>query len=410
LIDAESLTVNQGGGFYFFGGAGHFMATNAPRMISLTNSGLLSVGSTMILGADRTRPFSNIVNFGEVEAAGIRMRTAYFQNSGEFDIDNSFRVEAQVGKLEKGRVRAGVELWLEGNDLKMHQYTNDGLRSVILRATNSLADSGPGAGNLVRAGAGFHLPIKPRFGDLLGTRFVSSAAPGAAVDHSWGAADRGADVSGYSNNVAVGQLTVGGGIGSRLQFRGASPTGANGLYVDFLELQGESLAAFRNHRLDQVLGIAPNLTIYFAFANVPAEELSGQLGGRIQWVRDFVGPNSSIEIALPSGKTIRVNRALRESVVIDSDGDGLANGYDLTPFGDVVVEAVVTSEAPSRTVVRWTAAPLTTYHVEYATDVNGEWQTLATVTNSESNTRTVQVEDVPGAEGAARYYRVRYNP
>ena len=97
-------------------------------------------------------------------------------------------------------------------------------------------------------------------------------------------------------------------------------------------MNGFSLTSFNEGDLASTLQVDPNLTLYFAYANVPVEQLDGLLGGRLRWVRDFVGPNSGVAVALPSGRTIIVNRGLRESPTIDSDGDGIPNSIDEQPF------------------------------------------------------------------------------
>jgi len=69
-------------------------------------------------------------------------------------------------------------------------------------------------------------------------------------------------------------------------------------YVDQLELDDLSLSDYRNG-----LMIDPNLTIYFADVNGGlAEKLETRVPGRLVWVRDFAGPNST--------KMVRVSTAV----------------------------------------------------------------------------------------------------
>ena len=89
--------------------------------------------------------------------------------------------------------------------------------------------------------------------------------------------------------------------------------GGNALYVDVLDLS--NLLDYQNE-----LQINPDLVIYFAAAKlaftppftngVPQqteEYLDGQFEGRLRWVRDFAGPNSSIAV-VSNGVSILVNR------------------------------------------------------------------------------------------------------
>ena len=180
--------------------------------------------------------------------------------------------------------------------------------------------------------------------------------------------------------------------------------------MDVLTLNGSLLTAFNQNDLESALTIDPGLTIYFAYANVPAEELDGMLGGRLRWVRDFAGPVSGRDHALPSGRVIRVNRALLESHTIDSDGDGLVNAIDPVPFAEPELTVGLLTVEPQVALLSWAAAPLTAYVVEYSSDpLSGEWQVLGTASNPTDRVMILSVEDHDGGE-ANRYYRLRYEP
>ena len=177
-----------------------------------------------------------------------------------------------------------------------------------------------------------------------------------------------------------------------------------------LTLAGALQLAFDNGELDSTLTIDPNLTIYYAYANVPVEELDGKLGGRLRWVRDFAGPVSGRDHVLPSGRIIRVNRGLLESHTIDSDGDGLANAIDPTPFAEPELSVAVVSVDPQVTLLRWPAAPHAAYVLEYSSDPrSGEWHVLGSAVNPTDRVLLMSVEDTEGG-GANRYYRLRYEP
>jgi hypothetical protein len=83
-----------------------------------------------------------------------------------------------------------------------------------------------------------------------------------------------------------------------------------------------------------MMDIEEGYTVYFAASNIPAEILDGMYGGRLRWVRQYPGYYSSMPLYLVGvDKTIRVNRSFRQSILFDTDDDGTANGFDLTPFG-----------------------------------------------------------------------------
>src|SRR5207249_4216049 len=203
---------------------------------------------------------------------------------------------------------------------------------------------------------------------------------------------------------AIGHLTLEVAADWLLTFSG---TGANNaLYVDLLEIGPTALAS-----LQDAIQIDPNLTIYFAIANVPVEQLDGQLNGRLKWVSDFAGPNSSIDVLLPNGQTIQVNRALLESTTIDSDGDGIPNAFDLTPFDGVMILSTITilNFPPPTALITWQAAAETVYHVEYTTNPLGtNWQPLLIYKNTATKRGPVTVQDT--VNGEQRYYRVVYYP
>ncbi len=411
LLDAETVTLK--GDLTFSGGDGHFAVTNAPRLRFLTNEGYFYIANTANFGQDRAKPYSTFVNRGTVDANAMRVRSDYFENSGRIQADGAFALEGKLGKFQHGRLSAGADVTLAVNDLKLNQFTNQTSGSLILSVTNSLADSGWAAGNMLVPADGLVMLRKPQYGDLLGTAVQSTAPRFAWIEHQWAAEDRGATVDGFTNNVALGSLLLSAGQSGFQQLRGLNTQGRYALYVDYLEFQGYVLDAYRNGNLESVFEVDPNVTIYFAYApsSTPVEELDGALGGRFRWVRDFAGPRSSVDVLMPSGRTVRINKGLRESITIDSDGDGLANGYDPYPFAEPEVQAIVGTAPASKTTIQWMAAPQTTYVVEMTTDLAaGEWEVIATVANPEAFMRTLEAEDVLPEGVSSRYYRVRYNP
>jgi hypothetical protein len=270
---------------------------------------------------------------------------------------------------------------------------------------------------------GFNLQSKPPTGDLLGTTFqtVAPAVPSVEIDHTWAGADRGVSAAGYTNNTALGQLAL-----SSLSadpFFYFSGTGEqNGLYVDLLDL-----SALGTNYLNQI-AIDPSLVIYFAAARLsftppltngvgllPEEYLDGQFGGHLRWVRDFAGPNSSVAV-VSNGVTILVNRALRNSKIIDSDGDGTANFYDSAPFDHPLTltgALLQTNNPPAKMfLVSWTAAPNSVYRVEFTTNTaTGNWQLLSRYTNNTPAERVVSVWDTNVSQSnPRRFYRVGLGP
>lgn len=406
FVQGTSLTVN--GSLNLTGVLYDWVVTNAPNLLYFTNTGSFNIPNEAHFGDDRPSGYLTFINRGAINTYSANIRSAYVENGGQINAPGSVVIDAESAKLENGGIDVGYDVSINAAVLRLNrQIINADIGSLYLLVTNTLADTGGGASNVVTVHSGFHLPVKPAFGDLLGTRFVSSPLLFAESVHTWAGEDRGATVAGFSNNAAIGQLALSVGYDSLLTFAGASttPGETNALYVDYLELDA-SVAG----NLAATLNIAPNLIIYFANANVPVETLDGQFNGRLRWVRNFAGPNSSVPVVI-NGVVVMVNRALRESLQIDSDADGLANGYDPSPFDPVVFTVTPMPGPPPYAVISWRAAVDTIYTVEWATNFAlPAWQWLLTTNNPWPTNANISVRDPDPMGPGPRFYRVYYTP
>src|SRR5205823_103712 len=257
--------------------------------------------------------------------------------------------------------------------------------------------------------------------DLFGTTVQSTPATFALASHTWAASDGGASPAAFKDNAVIGRLVLNASPQSFLQFDAASANG-NALYVDFLDLEGPVQDAFNSDDLASVIGIGPGFVIYFADSNVSAEKLDGQIDGRIQWVKDFAGPNSSVDVLRLNGQTVKMNRPLRFSTTIDSDGDGVANAFDFYPLDDAEWNGTlpgsgfwtgvsVNNAGASRTVsLSWNATLVSVYHLEYTTNLSSpSWQPLMsyTIVAVPNGVVTILDQNLPPGE-TQRYYRARY--
>ena len=95
--------------------------------------------------------------------------------------------------------------------------------------------------------------------------------------------------------------------------------------------------------------------------------------GRLRWVKEYPGFLSSMPFyVIGVNKTIQVNRPFRQSVLHDTDGDGTANGYDLTPFGSGlpdIIESELVQKGLGRLKISWIGIPDSMYHIEYKDDL-----------------------------------------
>jgi hypothetical protein len=424
LIDAISFTLNGSitlSNTYFFNNHGDvviislndWVGTNAPHMKFFTNNGTLNIPSEGHFGDDLTTPYSAFVNNGTITSFGQTIKSDYVELNGQNNASANISVTAASAKIQ-GSLNAGADVEFFAGDLRfLHAGISAGSR-LDLTVTNTLSDAGGSSGNSFTVHDGFRLLRKPNSGDLLGTTINSIAPAFAEVDHVWAANDLGPSSAGFQNNAALGRLILTPG-----QFEASFPPlfffagtgGGNALYVDQLDLS--NLADYQNE-----IAINPDLVIYYASAKLnftppltngaaqlPEEYLDGQFGGHLRWVRDFAGPNSSVAV-IQNGTSILVNRAFRESLIIDSDGDGVPNGLDFFPFDSSLVAKLALAKPPMTAVLSWNGKANKVYSVEAASNnVSPVWTRVMYYTNSASNgTVTVQI---PVPAGSPRqFYRV----
>lgn len=414
-IAAEGLTVNSN--ISLGGPLVNWTADLTPGLRYLTNNGTVTIPNVAYYGGDYPagQQLLRLVNTGTLQAAAHEIACDEFQDAGTILNNNDLRVFANTAILDGAYENAGGAVNYYGNDYKLRNSRIVAARGFFINVTNSFSDSGAGANNLIELSDGFSLLRKPAYGDLLGTTFRSRAPQFTSVAHTWAGEDRGASKAGFKDNAAIGRLVLDSLPDGELRFgpptdgMGSPLPGNYGLYVDYLEF------ATNNVALDPeaYIVIEPGLNIYFGASNLGEEEIDGMFGGRLHWVKDYAGPASGVDVALRNGKTLHVNVGLVDSKTIDSDGDGLANGYDQYPFDDVLItDFKIISTEPYTTQLSWRAAAQTGYAAEYVTNlVAPKWTVFATATNAAPTIQTLTVTNVVSpADGGQRYYRVRYDP
>jgi len=439
LVDGQSLTLN--GNITFsqatidtsFGtvassSISDWVYTNAPNLLYFTNNGTLTLPGNGHFGDDGPVPYIAFVNLGSINAASISLDGGYFQNSGNLAAGGPLNMYGGTGKLENGQSTAGGAVQLACNNLKLNNYQLSAGSLLRLNVAGSLLDAGGVSSNLLSLHGGLNMLAKPLAGDLLGTTFQLLPPNFVAVDHVWAGLDRGVTANGYSNNVALGKLLLSPQTtdAARVPLFVFSGAGAqNGLYVDLLDFS--NLGTNWNLIQQQIVQIDPNLVVYYAAAKLgftpptnpagipmePEEFLDGQFGGHLRWVSSFAGPNSSVDV-VSNGVTIVVNKALRFSKIIDSNGNGIPNFYDPNPFNTVppVLSASILSagQPAGRSIaISWNALPNTLYHVEFSTSLPGaNWQPLSDYLSDSQTTQRATIWDTNAPVDVQRFYRVRY--
>ncbi len=404
LMDATDLTI--GGDF----SAPEFSSvTNFPNLTLLTNKGSIFTGSRDIHLGDQGSPKMEVIqNSGQIIASGQFYKTdrfvnrGFMTNSGQQEIG----IESKTLIMENGTMGSMGEVMLKTEDFVTLDNTLVSGSFLTMDISSSVTDTVARRGSTISAGRGITLVRKPQRGDFMATR-VQLALPALyrSATLNWAGSDVGVNVTGFTNNAAVGILSLRGDTGARFDVTGSSGPGA--IYVDLLDIGTNMLK-----ELDSFLNIAPNFTIYYAAAtNVLAEVLDGKLDGRLRWVSAYLGPYSTVEVALESGEVVKVNKGVAESLKLDYDGDGIPNGLDPSPFERPVVKIdsiSVVNKPPRTAIVVWTAAPVSSYILESISTLKStNWVTVKSIFNPATAPAPLSVEDVVPPSSTEKYYRLR---
>jgi hypothetical protein len=334
-------------------------------------------------------PYDNFVNHGLLSDSGTYLYAGYFENGGVITNGGvgSFILQSQTAVVTNGTIFANGDLSITANSLVTSNATFYTGRSLTLQVTNLLTDSNATNGNFWSvfggSSAGLKLPIKPLMGDLRFTTITNTAQQNKNVVNTWAGQDRGVSVTGYTNNVAIGRLILDAWTNpppnTLFTFNGASVS--NAIYVDYLGFinQATNRDALGNM---SVLSINTNMVIYYAQAVIGgvsvAEKINHKNNDRLRWVASYAGIYSSTNIVY-GGMTNTVNAALAQSVTIDSDGDGIPNAFDPTPFflsTDVNLALTITNVPTLKARLTWQTIPSATNVVYYSTNLASPWMVL----------------------------------
>jgi hypothetical protein len=419
LLDGRSFTLQ--GGLNIQTPQQNWTYANAPTLRYFTNNGSLSIPNSAHFGDDGPTNYLEFVNNGTISAGDQTINSVDFQinNGTDRTLYGNFSLTTQTGRLTGATIVSGADIQFQANTLQISQSTLSANDALDFTVVANLSDGGFGAGNTFSCSNGFNLWIKPATGGLLGTTIYDTALGQAEVDHVWAGQDFGATVTGYTNNAAIGKLILDAPGSGFFQFNGA--TTSNALYVDDLELR-DSATNFNGSQVT-ALGIGPNMVIYYAQAMVNgvsvAEKLNHLNGNRLRWVAAYAGHFSSTNIVYPNGTTNGpFNAALAQSTTIDSDGDGINNAFDPTPFfvsGEVNLKLTLTNKPPLTALITWDSIPSATNTVYDRTNLAlGNWLVLTGFVSAANIppvggwpiTNTV----ADPVTGPSRYYRVQVDP
>lgn len=415
-IDARELTFGEGSSVILPAGGG-FSYTNLLNVRTFTNLGFISVSELVDLRSAEFTPFERFFNGGSISGNGVDIWADEFGNTGSIESDTLLNIRGRNLTIDSGFFDAGLDIRLTGENATIANLEAVAGARLVLDVSQTLTDRGFESPNFISTLGGVVMtPTRPA-GSLLGTTIVNGARPLDFVDFVWSADDRGESADAFENNLALGRVVLEGGRFSVFQFVPAREGAA--LYVDVLEVSGthaESLSALTN---SLVLG----MNIYYSDVvstnvEITAQALDRLFGPDAQfnliWVPEFVGP-SSVEITLgQNGPVSRMNRSLRQSMVLDSDEDGIPNALDQYPLTPAqpgegsTVQLVNTSRTSDSITFNVSGSASAKFVIEYSTNlVSPNWQAVTgTITAEELGSFTDRIE-----QGAAQgYYRVKLVP
>ena len=451
-IDAQNLTLTTntcGNGFTSFDGELNwynsltFGPTQIPNVLWLTNNGAIRSLQDSIFGTTGLR-YSAFINNGYIADNGTIIWTTNFVNSGVItNGSGAFTMSARTAVMTNGAVYANSNVVsLTTTSLIISNEVLRAGRSLIIMATNLLTDGEPGneqfcgggltngnfwtVGTLANTGDGLSLPVKPALGDLLGTTITLFAPTNKSVVNLWSGLDRGYSVTGFSNNAAIGHLVLDA-VGSsplngRFTFNGSDAISGNAIYVDRIEFKDYSTNSDANFDM-QGITFNPNLVIYFAeairngatFAEKLDKKNTNGAATHFRWIPSYAG-NFSCTNLVYGGTTNKFNAALTESQQIDSDGDGILNYQDPTPFfisSQINLSLTVTNVPPRKARLTWTTPTGGTNTVYYKTNLlSPTWLVLTNFPSPQvypAPPTAVTVLDLVGTN-VTRFYRVSVLP
>ncbi len=420
-IRANELVLSPGS--RLAGSAGvHFAYTNLLNLSVISNFGTLAFSEIVDIRRNATQALSKFVNHGDISAYGVEIWADYFENTGTIGTFENIDIRASTLRIDSGAFGTfGYgDIRLSGDVLKISNWQAEAGGRLVLDAAQTITDSGPAASNLVEIASGFEVGARAPAGDLLGTSIRSTAGTFQFVDLIWGSAERGGTAAAFENNLALGELVLDGSVNSVFYFQPAHPNAA--MYIDVLTIEGTqatSLAAITNALL---LG----MNVYYADVistnpAITAQSLNRLFGPNapfnLIWVPDFAGPNSAVDVALSaSGPVGRMNRGLRESLLVDSDGDGIPNGRDAFPLSSAAaverdVQLVGVNQNPAGVSFSIAGPQAVAYVIERTANLlSPNWQAVAGVLTSDPATSLKTFTDQIDQGSKQGYYRVRIAP
>ena len=385
---------------------------NTPNVRNWTNTGTLAVESTINLGGvlPRTNMLETIRNEGIIASAAVSLGAVHFELLGKIFagygtisiLADSFVSKGGILTSDNGIYFAANRADLTGLDAfaggKFYATVND-----------SLTDGGIATPSLISSQYGIQIGRKPLQSDLRGTTVEINVPSYSRASSIWAASDFGKSIEGFTNNLALGTLNLEIRSGGVALFEG--PDAKNAIYVEKLSLGSRILATLTNAiPSDDGISLSEGFTIYFSSTstNTTPAKLDGLVtpgGGKLVYLPLASG---LVSVVNGDGRTVEVSQGVRYSAALDSDGDGIPNAADPSPFDVVAVGSVnLVGASPREIEVQWDATPGQSYEIQATKDLTvGRWAPLKTVTNSSATAQRMSVRDGVDPGNDFKAYRV----
>jgi hypothetical protein len=399
-----------------------------PSLRTLVNSGNISAARVDLGSGTGASPLDGIINSGAINSGGLlSLSGSSFTNTGALSANNVLSLTADSLNLAGAQVNisAGGRLTIAGGTLDVASggaIATPGI--LVINVTNRLnAAAGfvDGPPLLTLSGRGVELSRNAYVNDLSGVNVQVAAGRFESAYVAWSGVDRGTEQSGFANNSAVGALALDVDEFGLVEIRAAGSTPA-ALYVRRLELGSGFNEFITNGVVDfdglaTALDIAPDIRVYYNVVTVNGLEIKGTLldgafDGRLRLINSAGATGGGVTLDLGGGFSVTAPWALRYSATLDSDGDGIVNAADRTPFsGAVVSTQVVQLNGRPYFEIAWSAAAQTAYRIMVNEPSSGpEWSLLSSMSNSSATAKTLKFYDPMDRGSGAKTYRVVYMP
>ena len=392
-----------------------------PKLNTLANASGI-IGERIDLGT--TKPLASLTNTGSIVSSGyLGLAAASLHQAGSVEARNVIDLSAD------SLVLAGTNSIKTGGGLNIVAKTLDANEGGAISTPNMLTLNvgdrfvAPAGKVLALSAAGVTLKANASSNDLGGVSVSVSAGRFQTAFVDWPGVDRGTEAAGFVNNSAIGALVFTIGEYGRAEVR-ASGSGERAVYTKRLELNGDfsqyinvTNKSFDPDGLASALSIDSNTRLYYSIVSVNGIELSGPvldgaLGGRLRLVRIAGANGGPVSVDVGTGYVVEASWSVRYSVSLDSDGDGIVNAIDSTPFsGAVVTTKAIEIQGKPYIEISWDAAANTEYQIlAQEPAVGTSWTGLSRLANTSGSSKVLKFYDALNQGTGAKAYRILYKP